>query len=132
MSFSVQAADESYDKVRKAQSFAIGGIGVAGIMSPEEVAMRNIRDGPGAHDQLRSLLKEGTQAGRMYALFGLRQLQATDYDALAQPFRSSNERVQRIQGCMISMATTSEVVKWIDQCAQEMRGWEKKEPPRPK
>jgi hypothetical protein len=124
---STRAADGSFDKVRQAQSFAIGGIGVTGIMSAEELAMREIRDGANAHEQLTKLLHEGTEAGRMYALFGLRQLGVPDYDVLSQPFRSSTKPVQRIQGCIISMATTAEVVKWIDQYAQQIRGWEKKE-----
>jgi hypothetical protein len=119
------------DSVKGAQEFAIGGIGVAGTLSPSELALREIRDGPRAGEQLRKLLNEGTQAGRMYALYGLRQLEVADYEKLAAPYRASNQPVRRIQGCMISMATTSEVVKWIDQYARQIRGWEKQEPPRP-
>ncbi len=64
---SVYAADESYDKVKHAPAFAIGGVGIAGIMTPEEGAMRTIRDGTKGANQFRSLVKDGTQAGRMYA-----------------------------------------------------------------
>ncbi len=119
------AAAGPYDSVRDAQEFAIGGIGVAGIVSKSELALREIRDGPQAVDQLRKILNDGTQAGRMYALYALRQLGAPDYNRLAEPFRSSNVRVKRIQGCMISDAPVSEVVKWIDQYAGDIHTWEK-------
>jgi len=128
----VSATASAYDSVKDAQEFAIGGIGVAGILSKSELALREIRDGPGAEEQLRKILKEGTQAGRMYALYGLRELGASDYDRLVEPFRSSNVKVKRIQGCMISDAPVSEVVKWIDQYAKNIRTWEKKEPPQAK
>lgn len=118
----------AYDSVRDAQEFAIGGIGVAGTLSKSELALREIRDGRQADEQLRKILNDGTQAGRMYALYGLRQLDAPDYDRLADPFRSSHVRVKRIQGCMISDAPVSEVVKWIDHNARQIRTWEKKEP----
>ncbi len=122
----------AYDSVKNAQEFAIGGIGVAGTLSASELALREVRDGPGAEEQLRRILNEGTQAGRMYALYGLRQLGVQDYDHLAEPYRSSHSRLKRVQGCMISEDETANVAKWIDQYAKEIREWEKKEPPQAK
>jgi hypothetical protein len=122
----------AYDSVKNAPEFAIGGIGVAGTLSPSEMALREVRDGPRAEEQLRKLLNDGTQAGCLYALYGLRQLDAPDYDRLAEPLRSNHSRVKRIQGCMISEDETANVVKWIDQYAKQIRGWEKKEPPQAK
>jgi hypothetical protein len=121
-----------YESVKNAPEFAIGGIGVAGTLSPSELALREVRDGPRAEEQLRKLLNEGSPAGRLYALYGLRQLGVSDYDRLAEPYRSNHSRVKHIQGCMISEDETASVVKWIDQYAQQVRTWEKKEPPRPK
>ena len=121
-----------YDSVKTAPEFAIGGIGVAGTISQSEVALREVRDGPRAEEQLRKLLAEATPAGRMYALYGLRQLDAADYDHLAAPYRSNHSRVKRIQGCMISEDETANVVKWIDQYAKKEREWEKTDPRRPK
>jgi hypothetical protein len=121
-----------YDSVKSAKEFAIGGIGVAGTLSQSEVALRELRDGPRAEEQLRQLLKDGTPAGRLYALYGLRQLNVSDYDRLAEPYRSNHSRVKHIQGCMISEHETADVVKWIDQYAKQTRDWEKKEPPQAK
>ena len=119
------ASAGAFDSVKNAQEFAIGGVGVAGTLSPSELALREVRDGPGAEEQLRRILNEGTQAGRMYALYGLRQLGAKDYEHLAQPYRSNHSRLKRIQGCMISEDETANVVKWIDQYAKQIRDWEK-------
>ncbi len=128
----VPASAGAYDAVKNAQEFAIGGIGVAGTLSASELALREVRDGPKAEEQLRKILSEGTQAGRLYALYGLRQLGASDYDRLAEPYRSNHSRVKRIQGCMISEDEISNVIKWIDQYAKQINGWEKKEPPQAK
>ena len=84
---SASAEASAYNTVKSAPQFAIGGIGVAGVITPEELALRAIRDGPNAEEQLRKLLRDGTSAGQMYALFGLRQMKVTDYAALAQPYR---------------------------------------------
>jgi hypothetical protein len=116
------------DVVKDAEEFAVGGIGVAGTLSKPELALREIRDGPNAEQQLRKLLDEGTQAGKLYALYGLRQIDSPDYEKLAAPYRLNHARVKRIQGCMISEDETANVVKWIDQYARQIRTWEKKQP----
>src|SRR6187455_1018279 len=96
------------DTVKSASQFAIGGVGVAGVITPEELALRAIRDGPNPEEQLRKLLRDGTAAGQMYALFGLRQIKVTDYAALAQPYRQSSTPVRVISGCIIHTDPTSE------------------------
>jgi hypothetical protein len=122
----VFGADRSaFDTVRSAGQFAIGGVGAAGITSPAELALRIIRDGPKADEQLRKLLREGTPAGQMYALFGLRQIDVVDYAALAQPYCRSTTPVQVMSGCILHTDPTSEVVQWIDQWAMKMKTWEK-------
>jgi hypothetical protein len=113
-----------YETVRTASHFAIGGVGVAGTITPEELAMRKIRDGPQSEQQLRSLIREGTPAGQMYALFALRQLKTADYVTLSAPYRQNSLSVPTISGCIIHTQTMSEAVRWIDQYAIKMRTWE--------
>jgi hypothetical protein len=117
-----------YDTVKSAQWFAIGGVGITGVTSQEEVAFRKIHASPDAEPQLRKLLSEGTPAGKMYALFGLKVLGVPDYEMVAKPFRESKTPVRRVQGCIISMATTADVVQWIERCAGQMKAWEKRAP----
>jgi hypothetical protein len=115
----------SYETVKSAQWFAVGGVGITGVTSEEELALRKIRAASDAEPQLRKLLNEGTSAGKMYALFGLKQLGVADYEVLAKPFHESKTPVRRVQGCIISMATTADVVRWIERYAEEMKGSDK-------
>lgn len=123
-----QAEETAYATVKSASHFAIGGVGVAGIVSQEELAMRQIRDGPQAEAQLRQLLREATPAGQMYALFALRQLGLADYEMLSATYRQSSTPVPTISGCNIHTQPMSEAVNWIDQYATKMRTWEKTGP----
>jgi hypothetical protein len=117
-----RAEPSPYDTVKSAQWFAIGGIGITGVTSQEELAFRKIHAAPDAAPQLRKLLSEGTPAGKMYALFGLKQLDAPDYETVVKPFRESKTPVRRIQGCIVSMATTADIVQWIERYAEELKG----------
>ena len=121
-----QARADADTILMTAEHFAIGGVGVAGTISPEEIAFREIRTRSDAPARLRELLRQASPAGRMYALFGLRQLEAPDYDSLAEPYRKSKTPIKHIQGCIISTEPTSTVVEWIDRYAREMKSWEKK------
>lgn len=62
----------------------------------------------------------------MYALFGLRQIDAADYAALAEPYRRNSKSVGRISGCNVYTESMSEVVRWIDQWARKLKTREKK------
>jgi len=121
----LRAETNAYSAVRSASDFAIGGVGVAGVMTREELAMREIRDSAQAGEQLRKLLREATPAGQMYALFALRQLNSTDYVALSAPYRQSSTIVPTISGCIVHTQRMSETVRWIDQWAKKIRTWEK-------
>jgi hypothetical protein len=123
-----QAEETAYATVKSASHFAIGGVGVAGIVSQEELAMRQIRDGPQAEAQLRQLLREATPAGQMYALFALRQLDLADYATLSATYRQSSTPVPTISGCNIHTQPISQAVNWIDQYASKMRAWERTGP----
>jgi len=124
-----EAEEAAYDTVREASDFAIGGVGAACTITPEEVAMRKVRDGPLAEAQLRKLLREATPAGQLYALFALRQLEASDYATLSAPYRQSSMTVSTISGSIIHTQSISEAVRWIDQYARQMRTGEKRRTP---
>src|SRR6516165_476639 len=98
---SSNAEPSAYETVRSAPHFAIGGVGVAGITSSEELAMRKLRDNQRGEEQLRKLLREATPAGQMYALFALRQINVRDYAELSEPYRHSSTVITRVDGCVI-------------------------------
>jgi len=111
----------AYSKIRSARHFAIGGVGFTGVTSQGELAMRTIRDSPRAEEQLRALLNESSPAGQMYALFALRQLNPSDYSALAEPFRRRSTPVPTISGCFVYTQRMSEAVRWIERWAKKTR-----------
>jgi hypothetical protein len=118
--------ENAYETVKAADHFAIGGVGVAGAITPQELAMREVRDGPQAETLLRKLLREATPPGQMYALFALRQLGPADYEALSAPYRQSSTAIPTISGCIIHTQPMSAAVLWIDQYAREISTWEKR------
>ncbi len=120
-----RGATNASECVKSASEFAIGGIGVAGTTTRAELALREIEREKNGAEQLRKILHEGSAAGRMYALFGLRQLDTKDYESLAEPYRHSNVPVQRIQGCIITTDPTAEAVRWIDRYAKTIELREK-------
>jgi hypothetical protein len=122
------AEPSAFETVTSAPQFAIGGVGEAGVMTSTEVAMRKLRDGPRAEEQLRKLLREATPEGKMYALFALRQLNSRDYHALSEPYRHSSVVITREDGCIIHQQATSDTVEWIDEWAIKSKSWEKKRP----
>ena len=120
------AETSPYSRIRSAGQFAIGGVGITGVTSQGELAMRMIRDSPLGEERLRRLLGESSPAGQMYALFALRQLNPPDYSALAEPFRRRSTSVPTISGCFVYTQRMSEAVRWIDRWAKKMRATEKK------
>jgi len=120
------AEPSAYETVRSAPRFAIGGIGVAGITSSEELAMHKLREDQCGEEQLRKLLREATPAGQMYALLALRQINARDYEGLSEPYRHSSAVITRVDGCIIHPEVISQTVEWIDKWAVKIKSWEKK------
>ena len=118
------AEPTAYEMVRSAARFAIGGVGVAGVTSSEELAMRKLRDNQPGGEQLRKLLQEATPAGQMHALFALRQINARDYEELSKPYRHSSAVITRVDGCIIHPEVFSQTVEWIDKWAVKIKSWE--------
>jgi hypothetical protein len=114
-------ADSAYETLRSAGRFGIGGFGIAGTITPEEIAFRKIRRSSAAREQFRKILREGTAEGRMYALLGLKQLNTPEYEGLAKPYRHSKVSVQRYAGCVGFTEPTFKVVQWIERYADTLK-----------
>ena len=118
---SVGAAEsKNYRLLKSARIFAIGGIGRAGIVTDEETAFNALCKEPNAAQQFRSLLREATIEGQMYALLGLRQLHAPDYKAQLERYRRSTRKVNTGSGCEIGPDKVSYIVnEWVDKMPLE-------------
>jgi hypothetical protein len=107
------SSNDDWNTLKAAQWFALGGIGVAGTTSKEEMAFRALLHEPNAAGKLKALLSEGNLAGQCYALLGLRVLHDAVYQENVARFKSSAARVKTVGGCMITEQPVSSVVSNI-------------------
>jgi hypothetical protein len=100
--------------LEKAAMFALGGIGVAGTMSPGERALREVLANPNAVSRMERLLSNATPAGRLYALLGLRIKDRPLYNRVIQELRATDAKVETARGCMLSQESFGDLVKEIE------------------
>jgi len=91
-------------------TFALGGIGVAGTISPGETAFREILADRHAINDFQTLLKKGSAPAQCYALVALHVLSPNTFKDAAAPFETTNTPVKTIGGCIISTVPMRSVV----------------------
>lgn len=121
MLFSLSArgvrAAERFDAVaalRKAGSFALGGVGVAGTMSEGERALRAILKESDAVARLESALPNASQAGQLYALLGLRLRDRAAYQRALEKYRANDAKVETMRGCILQKESFRDLIKQIE------------------
>ena len=100
--------------LEKASMFALGGIGVAGTMSPGERALREIFATRDAVARMERLLTTATPAGQLYALLGLRLKERALYNRVVQQLRPNDAKVETARGCNLSQDSFGDLVKEIE------------------
>jgi hypothetical protein len=100
--------------LEKAGMFALGGIGVAGTMSPGERALREILEKPDAAARMERLLTSAGPAGQLYALLGLRLKGRALYDRAVEKLRAIDATVGTARGCILSRESFRDLVKEIE------------------
>jgi hypothetical protein len=103
-----------YETVRAAPDFSIGPGGAAGVRSLAEISLRKLLKTPTAAADCRKLVIEGTPAGQLYGLLGLKLLNDPSYPSVVVPFRNSQVKVTVVDGCNAIDYTTSAVVRSLD------------------
>ena len=93
--FGLSSSDD-WNTLKAAQWFALGGIGVAGTTSKEEMAFRTLLHEPNAAGKLKALLSKGNLAGQCYALLGLHVLHDGAYQENFARYKSSDARVKTV------------------------------------
>jgi hypothetical protein len=106
-------AERRLEHVEAAQWFALGGIGVAGTTSKEELVFRTLLHEPNAAGKLKALLSEANLAGQCYALLGLYVLHDAAYEENVARYKSNDARVKTVAGCSITEQPVSSVVSNI-------------------
>ena len=100
--------------LRKAESFALGGVGVAGTMSQGEQALREILKQPDAVPRLESLLSEASPAGQLYAFVGLRARDRKAYQRAVEKYGQRGAEVETMRGCILQHEPFASLVKQIE------------------
>jgi hypothetical protein len=103
----------SYDLLKKASIFAIGPVGFAGTTSPTEKALREIVKQKDAKLIFAKLLDEASPEGQMYALAGVKAVDAAEFKSRLKSYTTKSGHVCTEKGCMVSTKSISEVAKLI-------------------
>ena len=86
-----------------------------GNRTPEVViAFRTLLKEKQADHAFKTLLKEATIAGQLYALCGLYYTDHTYFMQAIQPYRSSRQEVEIFMGCVIMRDTVANIVEQDD------------------
>jgi len=96
-----------------AESFALGGVGVAGTMSSGERALREILKNNDAVSRLEALVSNAAPAGKLYALLGLRIRDRAAYERALEKIRMTDATVETARGCILSREPFRDLVKEI-------------------
>ena len=94
-------------------AFAFGPVGAAGIPSEGELAFKEIMARPSAEKDFLQLLKTRSHAAQCYAIAGLHAINPELAKVQAEPFASSREKIETIEGCMIANEIMQAVVSNI-------------------
>jgi hypothetical protein len=100
--------------LRKAGSFALGGVGVAGTMSEGERALREVLKQSDAVARLESMLPQVSPAGQLYALLGLRVRDRDAYQRALAKYGQRDISVQTMRGCILQQEPFRGLAKQID------------------
>ena len=100
--------------LRKAGSFAMGGIGAAGTMSAGERALRQVLTESDAVARLESVISNASPAGQLYALLGLRARDHAAYERALDKLRMIDAKVETARGCILQRESFRDLVKEIE------------------
>jgi hypothetical protein len=100
--------------LRKTATFALGGVGFAGVMSEGERLLREVLKEPDAARRLESLLPDASAAGQLYALLGLRLRDRVAYQQALEKYRANDANVQTMRGCIMQRESFRKLIEQIE------------------
>ena len=100
--------------LRKASSFAMGGVGAGGVMSQGERALRDVLKKSDAVARLERMLPQASPAGQLYALLGLRARDRNAYQQALMKYGQSDAIVKTMRGCILGQESFAALVNQID------------------
>ena len=109
-----EATHTPYEALTATTTFAIGGVGVAGTISPSELDFRALLKEPDAVAKCQKLLSDATPEGQMYGLLGLKLKDETAFVAALPKYKGSKTTLREMAGCMMGTITMGELAARIE------------------
>jgi hypothetical protein len=124
--FADDAVNAAVNRLSTVDSFAFGGVGIAGVTSKGEIDFKLVLAQPQsiALGAFEKLYATGNPQGKAYALSGLRKLAPQRFKELATALRKSPNEVQVMRGCIISHEALFDVAQQIDQGNSGSETWQ--------
>jgi hypothetical protein len=106
-----KAGKSAEETLRRAKMFQDAHVGYAATTPKVVHAFRRLLEEKDAAPAFRRLLKNGTLAGQLYALCGLRVVDRPYFKRVVGRYAKDRRRVKTQHGCMITSSPVSELVK---------------------
>lgn len=103
-----------YEALTAVTTFAIGGVGVAGTISPMEKDFRELLKEPDVVAKCQKLLTDATPEGQMYGLLGLKLKDEVAFTAALPKYKETKQQVRQQSGCIMHTTPVSELVAGIE------------------
>jgi len=115
--FADDAVNAAVNRLSTVESFAFGGVGIAGVTSKGEIDFKLVLAQPQtiALTAFEKLYATGNPQGKAYALSGLKKLAPERFKELVAALRKSTNEVEVMRGCIISHEALLDVAQQIDQ-----------------
>lgn len=104
-----EVAHSPYEALSAVTTFSIGGVGVAGTISPMEKDFRALLMEPDAVMKCQKLCTEATPEGKMYGLLGLKLKDEAAFTAALANFKDSKTSLREQSGCIMGTTTMGEL-----------------------
>ena len=105
----------AYDTLNKAEYFALGGVGRGGTMSAGEGALRLLLKQKHAEGAFVRLVRQGSDAGKLYGLVGLKELHSAALPKAVEPLLTSKASVGIQGGCLTMPAKVKDTALYIQE-----------------
>lgn len=100
--------------LQKTTTFALGGVGYAGVMSDGERTLREILKESDAPRRLESVLPNASAAGQLYAFLGLRLRDRAAYERALEKYRAKDAKVATMRGCIMQRESFRKLLEEIE------------------
>lgn len=107
------SVQQAYEELLTVKYFAFGGVGYGGSTSPGERAFRAVLASTNALELFTGTLTKGTDAGKLYALCGIRTLNKISFDDSAMLLKKADPTVPTMSGCFASSERASSLIQQI-------------------